>query len=746
MSKWHKTSCVCCAQNCGLEVLVEDNQIIKVKPDKDNPRSEGYVCRKGWSISHYQHHADRLEYPLKRVGSNFERISWDQAIDEIASKLRQLIDTHGPKSLAYMGGGGQGCHFEAAFAVRLLRALGSQYHYNALAQELTGMFWVQGRVLGRQYLLPIPDHDNTDMLVAWGWNGWMSHQMPQARRALKKISNDPDKLLVVIDPRRTETARLADIHLPIRPGTDALLTKAMISIILDEGLQQTQFIKEHCSGFQEILPWFKNFDAKKAVEVCELSFDDVAKVSRLFATRKSSMHPDLGVFMNRHSTVTSYLQAILLGICGRIGVSGGVVTPGHLMPLGSHSDERSPKTWRTVTSDFPAIMGTFPPNVMPEEILSENPERLRAVIVSGSNPLRSYADTTRYEEAFSRLDLLVTIEVAMTETARLSHYVLPAKSAYEKWDATFFAWNFPEIYFQMRSPAIAASGEQLEESEIDTRLAEKLGLLPDIPQELYVAAQTSRGEFAMALLNFIQAKPNAAKVLPFIVGKTLGPALGSMNKAALWGLLQTAPADFRANAARAGFDPGLEMGEEIFDKLMESPQGLWIGQSDPDNLKGLKTADQKVNLYIPELSDWVNEITPEIELRELELSPDYSFILMAGRHIDENANTIMRDPSWNTGRSKACVLAIHPDDAAGMQLSDGDQVRITTKAGSEIIEIKIEDACRRGQVVLPHGFGLVFQNESRGINVNRLTAADHRDRLAATPLHRYVPCRVEKVG
>jgi anaerobic selenocysteine-containing dehydrogenase len=746
MSAWQKTGCVCCAQNCGLEVLVENNRIVKVRPDKDNPRSEGYCCRKGLKIAHHQHHADRLTHPLKRVGDGFERISWDQALDEIAEKLKSVKELYGPRSLAYVGGGGQGCHFEAAFAVRLLRGLGSFYHYSPLAQELTGMFWVNGRAFGRQYLWTIPDEANTDMLLAVGWNGWMSHQMPQARRRLKEIADHPEKLLVVIDPRRSEIAQKANIHLPIRPGTDALFTRAMIAVILKEGWHNQDYITGHCSGFESIMPWFAEFDAQAAIKVCELDYDQVREVSRLFASRRSSLHADLGILMTRHSTVASYLEVILLAICGRIGVPGGNLFPGHLMPLGSHSDERDPKTWRTRTTNFPSIMGTFPPNVMPEEIMSSAPDRLRAVIVSAANPLRSYADTSAYEEAFRGLDLLVTMEVAMSETAALSHYVLPAKSAYEKWDGTFFAWTHPEIFFQMRRPVVRYEGECLEESEILTGLADRLGILPKIPDELYEAARGDRMQFGMKLMQFAQSEPAAMKAMPFILGKTLGPVLGSPNLAALWGMLQVAPRAFREDASRAGFDPGFGMGEQLFQALMEHPEGVVIGKIDPDNpLAALRTEDRHVNLFIPELADWVRELEPEREKEALRMSPEYPLVLMAGRHIDENANTIMRDPAWNEDRPPRCVLAMHPADADALGLRHGQTVRVTTEAGQVEIPLDVTDTARSGHVVIPHGFGLVFQGKKYGVEVNRLTKNTHRDRLAATPLHRFVPCRVEAV-
>lgn len=746
MASWQKTSCVCCAQNCGLEVMVEENRILKVRPDKENPRSEGYCCRKGLKIAHYQHHADRLKRPLKRVGSEFHEISWDQALDEIAGKLKTIVETHGPRSLAYTGGGGQGCHFEAAFGVRFLRGLGSHYHYSPLAQELTGYFWVNGRGLGRQYLGTVPDHHETDMLLALGWNGWMSHQMPQARRHLKRISEDPGKLLVVIDPRRSETAQRADIHLAIRPGTDALLLRAIISIILQEGWQKDDYIEAHVSGFESIRPWFLNFDPRPAISLCNLDYEQVYEVSRLLATRKWSCHSDLGILMGRHSTVSSYLELILLGICGRIGVPGGNFIPGHLMPIGAHSDERDPRTWRTATTDFPAIMGVFPPNVMPEEILADRPDRLRAVWVSGSNPLRSYADTTAYETAFRALDLLVVVDVAFTETASLAHYVLPAASAYEKWDGTFFSWNFPEIYFQMRRPVVKAEGECLEEGEILTRLADRLGLLPEIPQTLYDAAFGDRMSYGMQLLAFAKSEPSAMKSLPFILGKTLGKALGSVNLAQLWGMLQVAPQSFRESAARAGFDLGPAMGEGIFRSILEHPEGVWIGKCDPSKpLDQIRTEDKRICLLIPELAEAVQGIDANSEEIALAMTNEYPLILAAGRHMDYNANTIMRDPAWTDGRTRVCTLMMHPDDAASLGLEDGRMVRITTEAGAEDVELEVTDTAHRGQVIMPHGFGLVHSGRKYGANVNRLTKNTNRDPIAATPLHRFVPCRVKTV-
>jgi len=742
MSEWKKTSCVLCGQNCGLEVVTEGSKIVKVRGDKENPRSQGYHCRKGANVGYFQNNPERLKFPLKRVGRGFERVSWDQALDEIAAKLREIVQTHGPRSIAYMGGGGQGCHFEAAFGVRFLNGLGSRNHYSPLAQELTGFFWINGKAFGRQYMHSFPDIQGSDLLVFWGANPMVSHDVPNAPVVLRKKKKDPGFLLAVVDPRVTETAKLADIHLRLRPGTDALLFKAMIKILLSEGLVAKDYLASRVDGFEAVRSWFDGVDVEDNCRVCGLDANAVREFTRLFAARKTAMRSDLGILMGRHSTLNSYLELILLALTGRIGVSGGNVFLGHLMPLGSHTPEEDPKTWKTVMTNIPLIMGVFPPNVMPEEIDNDHPQRIRALIVSGTNPLRSYADTRAYEKAFSKLELLLTIEVAMSETAVLSHYVLPAKSGYEKWDGTFFQWAYPDYYFDMRRPVIEADGEQLEEANIYVQLAERLGMIPNYPLKLRELAQ-NRLSYGAALMEYIRTNRNAEPWLPFILAKTLGEELGSKNLAALWGLLARFPMMHPEEVTRAGYQVGPMTGEEIFRKILDTPGGVKIGVVETENnLSLLKTPHKKIHIHFPEMESWVKEVTPEAEEAQL-VNKDYPMVLMAGNHMEMVANTIMRDPAWNEGK-RPCTMRIHPADAKELGITDGEEVSIETEAGSVKVEAEVTDSSHRGQVVIPHGFGLVHKGEVHGVNVNQLAPAKHRDRLAATPLHRYIPCRLRK--
>jgi anaerobic selenocysteine-containing dehydrogenase len=210
-------------------------------------------------------------------------------------------------------------------------------------------------------------------------------------------------------------------------------------------------------------------------------------------------------------------------------------------------------------------------------------------------------------------------------------------------------------------------------------------------------------------------------------------------------MLQRAPKAFHENAARAGLKPGPGLGKKVFQEIMDHPEGIWVGRIDPGkNLEHIATEDGRICLLIPELLDELRDIEPEKEEAALAPHPEFPLVLMAGRHIVMNANTLMRDPAWVEGK-RACTLAMHPDDADALGLRDGQLVRITTEAGSEQIELEVSDSAKKGHVVIPHGFGLVYNGKAWGINVNRLTKNTNRDRFG-TPMHRYVPCRVETLG
>jgi anaerobic selenocysteine-containing dehydrogenase len=244
-------------------------------------------------------------------------------------------------------------------------------------------------------------------------------------------------------------------------------------------------------------------------------------------------------------------------------------------------------------------------------------------------------------------------------------------------------------------------------------------------------------------MGFLRENPAAIKAVMFIAAKTLGRSLGSAHLAALCTMLQVRPESIQQEAARAGFALGPDQGLDLYQAIIDYPQGLLVGKSDPEkNLEVLATPNGRIKLKVKDFEEWIREIDPAEEEKKLKPDDRYPFILMAGRHWDMNANTNMRDPAWNEGK-RDCTLLMHPEDAKAQGLADGQIVRLMTEAGDETIEIEVSPGARPGQVIIPHGFGLIYNGRKYGANVNRLTKNTHRDRVAATPLHRYVPCRVE---
>src|SRR4051812_31331873 len=243
-AEWLPTACVLCACNCGIEVQVADGNLTRVKGDKAHPGSKGYACEKAQRLPYYQGNP-RIMAPLRRrADGGYDAVDWDTASAEVAAGLARVGDEHGCASVFYYGGGGQGNHLGGAHSGALRSALGVRFSSNALAQEKTGEIWIDAHLFGHTSHTA-PDFERAEVAVFVGKNPWMAHGFPHARPTLKAIAADPERRLIVIDPRRTETAELADIHLQVRPGGDAFLLSAMLAILVEEDLLDLAFLDDH---------------------------------------------------------------------------------------------------------------------------------------------------------------------------------------------------------------------------------------------------------------------------------------------------------------------------------------------------------------------------------------------------------------------------------------------------------------------------------------------------------------------
>lgn len=731
-ANWLKTACILCSENCGIEVQVENGHITKVRGDKAHPASRGYLCQKASRLDYYQNNTDRLNSPLRRrADGTFEEISWDDAISEIAEKLVQLRDTHGGHSLAYYGGGGQGNHLGGVYGSALRSAMKTRYIYTSLAQEKTGGFWVNGKLFGRQTCHPTNDIENSNYVLFIGTNPWQSHGFARARKVLQAIRKDPDRKMVVIDPRRTKTAEMADVHLAVRPGMDAFLLSAMLGVIFQESLEDKEFLDAHAVGVEEIRERFAKVPVDDYAKKSGIDPEQLRTVTREFAAAPSAtIRADLGLEQTLHSTLNSYLEKLLFLVTGNFGKVGANNLHTQFVPLIGHSGDPATdeKVWKTRATGVPEISKIFPPNVLPAEINNDREDRIRGLVVDSSNPMITAADTQAYREAFEKLELLVVIDVAMSDTADLADYVLPASSQYEKYEATFFTLSFPTNHFHLRHPLFEPREGTLPEPEIYRRLAIAMGADAQSLPILGSAAQFD------ALLP--ERKDSAPENLKAVSGPLFmaSQMYAQKNSEAL---------------EREGLkDEGKGLGAALFMEILDGKSGVELGRNVyEDTFELIRHPDKKIHLAVAEMSQELDDLGQE--LSQVGTGEEgYPLVLSAGERRSYNANTIYRDPKWRRDDPDG-ALHIHPDDAAQYGLADGEHAICESRRGSVVVRVEVTDSAQPGFVILPHGYGMNYTDEDTkerrrtGPLINLLSSAERCDPIAKTPYHKYIPVRVK---
>jgi anaerobic selenocysteine-containing dehydrogenase len=374
------------------------------------------------------------------------------------------------------------------------------------------------------------------------------------------------------------------------------------------------------------------------------------------------------------------------------------------------------------------------------------------MIVESGNPAHSLADTTRMREALSALDLLVVIDVAMTETARLADYVLPVATQFEKAEATFFNFEFPKNYFHLRHPLFEPPDGLFSEAELHARLVEALGAMPEpAVKALREAWDEGRPAFRARFFEFLQGEPGFFPMAPVVLYRAIGDKLphGLKEGAVVWALAQIAAQRIPDSVRRAGFDvDAAELGDALFDAILESPRGMIFAVDDwEEGWKRVGTPDGRIQLALPDLLEELDTLDAE---PASATSSEFPFVLSAGERRSFTANTIFRTPEWRKKDPRG-ALRISPDDAERLGLANGGAVRVTTKRGSAVTVAEVSDRMQPGHVSLPNGMGVDFTSaegglERAGAAPNELTASEDRDRFAGTPWHKHVAARVEAVA
>jgi anaerobic selenocysteine-containing dehydrogenase len=760
------TVCVLCSHNCGIRVDVADGRITAIRADERNPITAGYVCNKGFSVGAYVRHAQRVEHPLRRrPDGTFERVAWTTAIGEIAAKLGEIRAAHSPRAIGLVGIGGQANHMDAAYGLGFLRTLGSRRWFNAFAQEKTQHALVDQWMFNSSPTVFLhADQAHTRYMLVLGTNPKISNRGHNATDTFKELADDPARTVVVADPRETETTRTANRHLRVRPGTDAYLLLGIAATIVSRELVDYAFVQQRAVGYEALRQAVAQVDVEQMAARCGL---DVAALvdtaTELAAAESASILFDLGVEQAPYSTLISYLIRVVLALTGNLGNRGGNVfyetfAPAELDPSRVSEPERA------LASGVPAIraignFGMFSPSLVPEEIMLDHPERLRALIVEGANPVLSYSDANAWRAARARLDLLVVIDPAMSETARLADYVLPTPVGYEKWEIAGFPKGYPEIQTQLRPPVVPPLGEGLPEPEIYARLAEAMDLFGEPPAELRALAPNALApDGAMMFLATAQQLAQQAgggeNHMLFWAYRTLGEHLPAPSLVGVWfqchmNALQRPAAVLRTLGADWSGKGPFEIAVELFRRILAHPEGVEVARIDEArNLEEhVNYEDERIRLAPAEMLAEIGRALANGPAHD----PEYPFILASGLRTRWTANTIQHDPSWRKGRGPHCTLSLSAADAARLGVKNGDAVRIATRRGAVTLPAQIDPKLLDGHVWMPNGFGVAFPGadgalERQGVNLNEITDVADRDPFTAIPHHRYVQVSLERAG
>jgi len=815
-----RTACVLCECNCGITVAVRDRTLSSIRGDKSHPTSQGYTCEKALRLDLYQNGPHRLTSPLKRrPDGTFAEIDWDTAIAEITDRLDAIRARHGGDKIFFYGGGGQGNHLGAANALAFRKALGSRYHSNALAQEKTGEVWVDAQLYGGHTK---GDFEHAEVVLFLGKNPWQSHSFPRARPVLRQISADPDRTMIVIDPRVSDTAAMADIHLRVKPGRDAWLMAGLVATLVQEDLVDATFLAARTHGYPEVRDAFAAIDVAACAATSGVDEHLIRSTARRIAAARSvATYEDLGIQHAPHSTLVSYLHKLLWILTGNFGRPGTMYLHSSLSPLVNEPPPappgkrrrprrrplgtvaaragarlaavvagaldtavRSPRLRRTTAATARIALaglapmaaraigaqvfgggherrtpvtgariigGLVPCNSIADEILTDHPDRFRALWIDSANPVHSLAESARFRQAMAVVDLAVVVDVALTETARLADYVLPAASQYEKAEATFFNFEFPANVFHLRKPLFSPLPGTLGEPEIYARLLRRMNVVDSTTLDrLRVAAQAGRDTFAVALLATVAAQPRLGALAPYLLHETLGTTLPPplRGAAVLWGLSQLCALTYPTAVARAGYPgKGFTAGNALFDAILAADTAVVFTEHTWDETwHQVRRRDRKFTLAVPSL---LPQITALHQTRSEWTTDDYPLVLSAGERRAFTANTIIRNPDWRR-RDRHGSLRISPPDAERLGLADGDAATLSTPTGSGRVTIEVSTTMQAGHIALPNGLGVDFTapdgtTTTTGTAPNELTSTNWKDPFAGTPWHKHIPARLDTI-
>ena len=729
----HYRICPLCEACCGLEIRMADGKVSSIRGAESDPFSQGFICPKGVAIKDVHEDPDRIRTPLIKRDGVFVQASWEEAFDEIERRLPKVIAEHG-KDAVGMSLGNPSSHKYGLilYTSRLIKALGSHSTFSASTLDQMPKQLSSGLMFGHWLSIPVPDIERCDFLLMLGANPMASNgslwTVPDFRGKAKAMRARGGKL-VVIDPRRTETAEIADAHHFIRPGADAYLLLGMVHTLFDENLVKLGRLAGHVSGVDEVQAAVKDFAPERVAERCGIDAATIRDLARTLArTEHAAVYGRIGTCVQEFGTVNSWLVDVLNVLTGHLDHPGGAMFTKAAAfaanTAGKPGTGRGVITgrWKSRVSGKPEVYGEIPMNCMAEEMETPGPGQVKALITIASNPVLSSPNGPRLAAAMDKLDFMVSMDIYINETTRHADVILPGVSPLEDshYDVPFPMFSHRN-HARFSKPVLPMPAGQSPEWKTILRLI------------AIIRGQGARAD-VLALDDELladdvrkQAGPHAEAVIAALAGRR-GPER----------LL-----DLSLRMGPYGDMFGQKAGGLSLDKVMAAPSGLNLGALTPRIPEVLRTPSGKIELAPPQVVADVKRVADQLA------APAGEMVIIGRRHVRSNNSWMHNLPLLAKGPNR-CTALVHPDDARRLGLADGGNARITGRTGHPIVaQVEVSDEMMPGVVSVPHGWGhdlpeskLKVAGERPGANLNAVLDDTLIDPLSGNAVLGGVPVSV----
>jgi anaerobic selenocysteine-containing dehydrogenase len=701
----HTATCPLCEASCGILIDVDGEQVRSIRGDEDDPFSRGYLCPKAAALADLHDDPDRIRAPMIREGSSWREVSWEDALNRAADGLRRVRQHHGRDAVAMYYGNPVAHNLGLlTHALPFARALRTRNIYSASSADQLPQMLAALRMFGHLALIPVPDLDRTDLLLVFGANPMVSNgslmTAPNIKGRLRAI-RDRGGRIVVVDPRRTETAEMADEHVAVRPGTDALLLAAMLHVVFAEGWTRLGRFDGRVNNLDALADVVGELSPERVARRTGVDAATTRRLAGEFArTTRAACYGRVGLCTQRHGTLASWLVQALNLVTGHLDEVGSMMltTPAvDVVTILSRAGLRGTyDRWRSRARQLPEFGGDLPVATLADEIELDGRGRVRALVTVAGNPVLSAPNGRRLDRALATLDHVISIDSYLNETTRHAHVLLPPASPLSRghYDLALYAFAVRNVA-KYSAPVVPRRASE----RLDWEILGELGGRLFVPRPL-------RG---LAVRAARRLRPE--RIVDVLL--RLGP--------------------YRLTLA----------------KLRQFPHGMDLGALEPGRFAGrIATSDRRPDLA-PD--DFVREARARL-ITDADRATTDDLVLIGRRQLRSN-NSWMHNSRRLVKGPERCTLMVHPDDARSRHLADGDRARLGSATGTIDVPVEVSDGMLRGVVSLPHGWGhnrdgvrLSVAREHAGVSANDVTSDRHLDTLSGNAAFNGVAVTVRRVA